>query len=173
MSTRPRLVDGRAHPARATALTIEAGLLATIVAHLRRALPNEGVGLLSGVIEGGRRRAVRFYPGTNVDASPARYTMAPEEVVAALADMTAQHLDLVAIAHSHPSTAPTLSATDLREAYYPGVLLVIVGFAADPVEFRAWDLGDEHEAKAVRPVPIEASPRGGTRAAGRKGGSGE
>jgi proteasome lid subunit RPN8/RPN11 len=115
-----------------------------ILAHLRASLPKEGCGLLA-TIRGdtlaeleGPERAVRFYPGTNIDDSVTRYTMDPMEVLAALRDMETNGWRLGAIVHSHPASPPTPSPTDLREAHYQGALMMIVSFAArDPVA-RAW-----------------------------------
>ncbi|MCC6313996.1 MAG: peptidase, partial [Thermomicrobiales bacterium] len=61
--------------------TIDRTMADAIIDHLRAALPNEGCGLLA--TEPAGTRAMRFYPGTNVAASPTRYTMAPEEVLTA------------------------------------------------------------------------------------------
>ena len=127
------------------------------------AAPLEGVGLLAVVDEGDATRAVRFYPGTNVDRSPTRYTMDPAEVLAAFRDIDANGWRLGAIVHSHPATPPLPSPTDLREAFYPEALLVIVGLAGHatprrhpapctrPPAARAWRLGPRPE-----PAPAEA-----------------
>ena len=85
--------------------------------------------------------AVRFYPGTNGAASPTRYTMPPEEVLAAMQDMAANGWRLGAIAHSHPRGAATPSPTDLREAFYPEALMVIVSLAEPRAHARAWWVG--------------------------------
>ena len=134
--------------------------------HLRAAAPLEGVGLLAvggdaadpaAAPVAGRVR--RFYPGTNVDASPTRYTMDPVEVLAAFNDMAANGWRLGAIVHSHPASAPTPSATDLREAYYPEALLVIVGLAHTPPAARAWRLSPRvGAAPIVAEVPVIVEP---------------
>jgi proteasome lid subunit RPN8/RPN11 len=64
--------------------------------------------------------------------------MDPAEVLAALNDIEAHGWRLGAIVHSHPASPPTPSATDLREAFYPEALLVIVGLAASPPSARVW-----------------------------------
>jgi [CysO sulfur-carrier protein]-S-L-cysteine hydrolase len=127
----------RIAPARA--LQIGEPLRQEIFDHLRSGLPNEGCGLL-GVERHSNETAVatHFYPGTNRDASPTRYTMDPAEVFAAFRDLAAQGWSLGAIVHSHPATPPTPSPTDLREAFYPEALMLIVSFAVDPPIMRAW-----------------------------------
>lgn len=118
---------------------------AAIIHHLSASVPLEGVGLLA-VPDGADAdepvvRAIGFYPGTNGAASATRYTMPPEEVIAAFVDMRARGWRLGGIVHSHPRGPATPSPTDLREAYYPEALMVIVSFAVTPPEIRAWWVG--------------------------------
>jgi proteasome lid subunit RPN8/RPN11 len=108
-----------------------------MIEHLASCLPLEGVGLLSAGASDSGLRVRDFYPGRNSDASPRRYTMDPVDVRAALFEMQRRGTRLGAIVHSHPRTPPTLSATDLAEARYAGVLSVIVGFEPQ-CEVRAW-----------------------------------
>jgi proteasome lid subunit RPN8/RPN11 len=132
-------------------LRIDHALFDRLLAHLVAASPWEGVGLLAVAEDGaGSARATRFYPGTNVDASPTRYTMDPAEVLAAFRDIEARGWRLGAIVHSHPATPPTPSPTDLREAHYPEALLVIVSLAVAPPEARAWRI-----ARVSPPVAAE------------------
>jgi [CysO sulfur-carrier protein]-S-L-cysteine hydrolase len=140
---------------RPAALILPIAIRTEILRHLQAAAPLEGVGLLAategdGGDEGGQRseraggpavRAVRFYPGTNGAASATRYTMPPEEVLAAFEDMRIRGWRLGAIVHSHPRGPATPSPTDLREAYYPEALMVIVSFAVVPPGVRAWWVG--------------------------------
>ena len=121
-------------------LTIPVGMYRSMIRHLADALPNEGVGLLATANGGEEWRATAFIPGTNIDRSPTRYTMEPAEVVAALRRIDANGWRLGAIVHSHVATPPTPSATDLREAYYPDALMLIVGFGSGSAEPRLWRL---------------------------------
>jgi proteasome lid subunit RPN8/RPN11 len=142
------------------ALSISTRLLQEMLDHLRSNLPNEGCGLLAV-----RRRddqsavATHYYPGTNRDASPTRYTMEPAEVFAAFRDLAAHGWSLGAIVHSHPATPPTPSPTDLREAFYPEALMLIVSFAADPPVMRAWRVPTASDASDTNEVPILYSDR--------------
>lgn len=161
-----------------TLLRMESRLYRQIVEHLTAAKPAEGVGLLGGLTHGGERRATRFFPGTNLDRSPTRYTMDPAEVIIAFGEMEARGWDLVAVVHSHPTTAPTPSATDRREAHYPEALLLILGMAASPPVTRCWSLTSPmaHGGKAaivfreVRVIVDDGEPID-RRGAGRKDGT--
>ncbi len=111
-----------------------------LLGHLTAAALLEGVGLLGGRDDGATVRAEAFYPGSNVDASPTRYTMEPAEVLAAFRAMEAAGGRLVAIVHSHPSSPPIPSVTDLVEARYPDAFLLIVGLAGAEPLARCWRL---------------------------------
>ncbi len=131
-----------------------------MMVHLLEAAPNEGVGLLAvdaaytDEDDGLAIDAVRFFPGTNIESSPSRFTMEPAEVVAALGEMRASDLQFGAIVHSHVRGPATPSATDLREAYYPDALLMIASFAGQPAVLRAWRVVLEEALQVVQPVEI-------------------
>jgi proteasome lid subunit RPN8/RPN11 len=98
-----------------------------MVAAARAAAPIEACGLLGGV-DGAVKQ---FYELRNADAAAEHYNMAPEEQFAAVKDMRANGLSMLAIWHSHPETPARMSEEDLRLAYTPGVVYVIVSLA-DP-----------------------------------------
>ena len=142
-----------------TTLHLDAALASVLVAHLRAAIPCEGCGLLATTwADDGTAIAVRFYPGTNLDASPTRFTMAPAEVATALHDIAVNGWSLGAIVHSHPTSPATPSPTDLREACYPAALMLIVSFAdASPV-LRAWRIGTTPAGRQTAEVPLWIAP---------------
>lgn len=122
-------------------LSIPDGMADEIERHLRSALPNEGCGMLAAVARDGGLLAVRFYPGSNTDASPHRYTMDPAAVIDALREIDRRGWELGAIVHSHPSGPATPSVTDLAEAYYPDALMVIADLSGPECRYRAWRVG--------------------------------
>jgi hypothetical protein len=99
------------------------------------------------------------------------------DVLAALTNMKREKTRLGVIVHSHPTTPPVPSDTDLVEANYPGVLSLIVGFSP-MVELRAWRLLYDSHGVAVRfeGVPLvwrgtaENSAQGFLKRAGHKRG---
>lgn len=129
-----------------------------IMIHLLEAAPNEGVGLLA--VESPVRDddgcmavdAVRFYPGTNSDHSPSRYTMDPAEVIVALREIRDAGLALGAIVHSHLKGPATPSPTDVREAHYPDALMMIVSFAVQPATTGVWRVVPEDDLSVVQSV---------------------
>jgi [CysO sulfur-carrier protein]-S-L-cysteine hydrolase len=132
-----------------------------ILVHLLEATPNEGVGLLAVSppvttdAGGWETTAVRFFPGTNIEASPSRFTMDPVEVIAAFREIRETGWLLGAIVHSHVTGPATPSTTDLREARYPEALLMIVSFADQPAHVRVWRVAQEDDLRIVQPVTIE------------------
>jgi [CysO sulfur-carrier protein]-S-L-cysteine hydrolase len=119
----------------------------TILEHLREWLPHEGCGLIATT----GARAVKIYPGTNVQHSPVRYEMAPKEVFQALREIDDRGWRLGAIFHSHPSSEPYPSPTDRELMYDPDVLMMIVSFAETTPEagvFR-YDGSDIHRVPLI------------------------
>jgi len=161
----------------ASVLVVPAHVWRDLIDHLTAAAPLEGVGLLGGRDDGSAVRADAFYPGTNVDASPTRYTMEPAEVLAAFRAMEAIGGRLVAIVHSHPATPPVPSATDLAEAYYPDAFLVIVSLAGAEPSARCWRLPQDPTGAASDVVEskivVERSRSGRVDAAGTAGREGK
>ncbi|MGC4108133.1 MAG: M67 family metallopeptidase [Thermomicrobiales bacterium] len=132
-----------------------------ILDHLQTALPNEGVALLAvhAPEADGRAEVAHVFLGTNIEASPYRFTMDPMEVVSADREMRHRGWVLGAIVHSHVASPPSPSATDLREAFYPAALLVIVSFSGyaegRSPEFGAWRIDGEDGGRTITQVPIQ------------------
>jgi proteasome lid subunit RPN8/RPN11 len=106
-------------------LTVEHDVYESMLAGARGSAPLEACGLLAGTGE----RVTRCYVLTNADASPEHYSMKPEEQFAAVKDMRAAGLKMLAIWHSHPASPARMSAEDMRLAYTPDVVYVILSLA--------------------------------------------
>ncbi|MGD9874352.1 MAG: Mov34/MPN/PAD-1 family protein [Kiritimatiellia bacterium] len=106
--------------------TITRAVFEDMLAAALDALPNEACGLLAGSED----RAIKCCVITNADASPDHYSMRPEDQFAAIQDMRAAKLKMLAIWHSHPSTPARMSEEDMRLAYTPDLYYVIVSLAA-------------------------------------------
>ncbi|MBA3515882.1 MAG: M67 family metallopeptidase [Pyrinomonadaceae bacterium] len=113
-------------------ITLRNAQLQEIFAHARKATPFECCGLIGGANE----RASSIHPLRNIANNPQRaYEAAPEELFAAQRQMREHGEQLLAIYHSHPrSTEPVPSKTDVRLAYYPAAIYLIVGLGgATPI----------------------------------------
>jgi proteasome lid subunit RPN8/RPN11 len=119
-------------------IQIGRALLEEIGAHAREASPAECCGLVGG----GESRARSVYRLTNVarDALTS-YEGEPRELFAAQRAMRGRGEELLAIYHSHPrAAAPEPSERDVRLAYYPEAVHLIVGFDGDEAIVRAFRL---------------------------------
>ncbi|MGH2386304.1 MAG: Mov34/MPN/PAD-1 family protein [Candidatus Limnocylindria bacterium] len=125
-------------------LSIPAAVADELIAHARMELPNEACGLLAGDLGAGR--ATAFHPARNVEASPLRYNVHPDDLVRIVFAIEDHGQDLVAIFHSHTRSPAVPSATDLRTAQYPDAFYVLATLAdpgAGPAEsLRAWRIRD-------------------------------
>jgi [CysO sulfur-carrier protein]-S-L-cysteine hydrolase len=135
-----------------------------MISQARSELPNECCGLLAGrVQEAGVRgqeaevrsqrseirgqeadasRAVitaqRRYALVNSNASPREYLSDARSMFEAVRDMRRFGLEIVAIYHSHPTSAPVPSRTDLERNYSPEVMNLIISLQSDEPQIRAW-----------------------------------
>lgn len=131
-----------------TAVALPVALAEAVIAHARRAWPEEACGILAGS-EG---RPVRVHPMTNADRSPTTYRLDAWEQLAVFAALEAEGLDLYGIYHSHPRTAAHPSEADVRLASYPEAHHLIVSLAdAEAPELRCYRIADG----AVTEVEVE------------------
>jgi proteasome lid subunit RPN8/RPN11 len=122
-------------------ITLRTAHLADIIAHARESDPAECCGLIGGNQSG---HAFTIYRLRNVATNnQVSYEVAPEELFAAQKRMRESGEELLAIYHSHPrSTDPTPSETDVRLAYYPAAVYLIVGLASEEPTLRAFRISE-------------------------------
>ncbi len=137
-----------------TVLVVPDRLWRAMADHAQTARPNESVGLLATVRDGSGIVATAWFPGTNVDASPMRYTMDRTEVGVAVARMARSSWSLGVIVHSHPDDPAVPSETDLREHRYPDALMGIISLAAEQPKLRVWAPGRGHARTEQRTAEI-------------------
>lgn len=120
-------------------LTVPAELLEGVVEHARRAAPLECCGLLAGrIADGVSTVSARFEIGNDA-ASATEYETNPRDLFTAFRAMRELGLELLAIYHSHPTSAPVPSRRDLdRNTYGDSVVHLIVGLGGAEPEVRAW-----------------------------------
>ena len=108
-----------------------------IISHARDAIPAECCGLIGGD-ESGNVKSIYSLRNVAVNSQIA-YEAAPDDLFAAQRKMRERSERLVAIYHSHPrATDPTPSETDVRLAYYPAAIYVIVGLGGNKPVARAF-----------------------------------
>lgn len=114
------------------ALEIPKHIFSQMLAQARAEAPIEACGLLAG----SSHHVEQLYKMTNTDQSADHFTMAPEEQFAAMKDMRAKGLEMLAIYHSHPASPARPSAEDIRLALTNGVLYVVLSLQR-PTESQA------------------------------------
>jgi proteasome lid subunit RPN8/RPN11 len=120
-------------------LVIPDALLDEVIAHARDTLPHECCGLLAGRVADGTGTACVRYAIRNDAASGTEYETNARDMLNAFRAMREGGLELLAIYHSHPTTAPVPSRRDLASNTYGETAAhLIVGFAATEPVVRAW-----------------------------------
>ena len=110
-------------------------------AQARQELPNECCGWLAGKREAGMVRVFKRYPLKNTAASPTKFSANGPDLPAADRDMREMGLELLAIYHSHPTSDPIPSKTDLAESYYgPEIVNFIISLKGPEPVMRGWQL---------------------------------
>ncbi|MGE5602599.1 MAG: Mov34/MPN/PAD-1 family protein [Nitrososphaerales archaeon] len=107
------------------AFPLPAGLADEIVAHARAGYPEEVCGLISG--RSGAPLAV--HRGRNISPTPQVAYELDHETLALQIGFEDEGLELLAIYHSHSQGPETPSETDIRLAYYPEAVYVILSLA--------------------------------------------
>lgn len=103
-------------------LSIRRDLWDRLLSDVRARIPEEACGLLAGSGE----QVQEVISVENIYHSPYRYRMDPEGQLSAFQYIEKQGLELLAIYHSHPGGPAHPSSTDIKEAYYPDAVYVIV-----------------------------------------------
>jgi proteasome lid subunit RPN8/RPN11 len=144
------------------ALPVE--MVDAIEAQARAEAPNESCGLIVGdrpVADGGV--PLRWVPLRNALASPYRYEIDPDDLLRLTLETEARDEVFWGIVHSHVASPARPSATDIRQAFYPEALYLLVSLdpaEADPStgrpKLRAWRILDG----AVLEVELAFEPGG-------------
>ncbi len=102
-------------------LELSHALLQEMIGYVDQHAPLEACGLLAGR----EARAEKMIGVLNQAQSPVRFVMDPYEQLHAFDWIDSNGLDLVGIFHSHPTGPETVSATDILEAAYAVVHIII------------------------------------------------
>lgn len=104
-----------------------------------------------GLLAGKSNIALSLYPITNSLASPVRFNMEPQELLAALMEIDENGWDIIAIYHSHPNGPDHPSATDISEVTIPDVVHIIWSFSGDAWTWKPYtiDPPNYHETPVV------------------------
>ena len=136
----------------------EKEILDAVRDHGRTRYPEECCGFLLGRLDrDGRKVIVASQPAENVrpENRERRYTIAPEDYLAADRDAQRKGLDVVGFYHSHPDHPARPSATDLAEATFPEYLYVITSVnKGEPGDLTAWTLAADRSRFVEEAIDI-------------------
>jgi len=102
-------------------LELSQSLLQEMIAYVDQHAPLEACGVLAGK----DARVEKMIGVLNQAQSPVRFVMDPYEQLHAFDWIESNGLDLVGIFHSHPAGPETVSATDILEAAYAVVHVIL------------------------------------------------
>ena len=139
-------------------LTLTLAQYERLVGHCLEGFPEEACGLIAGKIDADMEPTGvvgAVYPTRNADASSRTYTVDSRDLLWAMRDAEAHSIELVGVFHSHTHTDAFPSATDIRQAFEPHWVYVLVSLkAAEPV-LRAYRVRDGQVAE----IPVVVDDR--------------
>jgi [CysO sulfur-carrier protein]-S-L-cysteine hydrolase len=115
-------------------IKISRNIIDAIIKQAYTELPNEACGLLVGKTN----EVLHQYPLTNIDKSPEHFSFDPAEQFNVLREARAKELAIVANYHSHPSTPARPSEEDIRLAFDPNIVYIIVSLTENLPSVKAF-----------------------------------
>jgi proteasome lid subunit RPN8/RPN11 len=119
-------------------LMIPRPLYAEMIAQAVDEAPLECCGVLAGTVTEGVGEVVARYPLANAAASPTEYESDGRAMFDAWREMRERGIDVLAVYHSHPTSPPVPSKTDLARNYSETVVNLIIGMQQSPPTVRGW-----------------------------------
>lgn len=121
-----------------------------MLAQARKEAPIEACGYLAGK----NGQVKKLFALKNTAASSERFFLEPKEQFKTAKDIRAAGLELIAVYHSHPATPARPSEEDLKLAFDPNIIYVIVSLLEQGPNLVAFRVKE----KQVIKVPIEVAP---------------
>ena len=117
-------------------IRIPAYIIDGIIEQAINKLPNEACGLLVG----SGSDVLKQYPLTNIDRSPEHFSFDPAEQFQVFREARTDGREIIANYQSHPETPSRPSEEDIRLAYDPNILYLIVSLAAEVPVLKAFNI---------------------------------
>ncbi len=110
-----------------------------IFEHVTTLAPVEACGYLAGKDD----RVLTYYRMTNIDQSEEHFTFDPEEQFRVIKATRKEGIELIGVYHSHPATPARPSKEDIRLAYDPAIIYVIVSLADSKKTVKSFRINGE------------------------------
>ena len=129
-------------------LKIPADIFEQMVNQAEADAPIEACGILAGT----ESVVQKLYKMTNTNQSNEHFMMSPEEQFAVVKEIRSAGLEMLAIYHSHPESPARPSEEDIRLAFTPNILHVIISVQVpDKPDVKAFKI----EGGSVTAVPVK------------------
>ena len=127
-------------------LKIKRPFYTAMIHHLQTVYPLEACGFLAGRDD----TVEHIYAIDNILQSRTNYEMDAKQQLGAMLDMETNGWELIAIFHSHPNGPQTPSETDIKLAYYPESIYLIISFEQKerPI-MRGFKIKDDNSSEIV------------------------
>jgi proteasome lid subunit RPN8/RPN11 len=148
-------------------LRLDSQHLASIQAHANSTYPEECCGLLLGTSDPTGKTVMEVRATSNAWEGEAdsdltkkrRYTIPPEEMLAAMKDGRDRGLDIIGIYHSHPDNPAEPSECDRAAAWQHYSYVIVSVPQGKAGEMRSWSL-DDHGFFQPEKIAIASPPSG-------------
>lgn len=121
-----------------------------MLAQAKKEAPIEACGYLAGKSS----RVEKRFALRNADNSSEHFSFDPKEQFQTVKEARAAGLELIAVYHSHPVTPAQPSEEDLKLAFDPDTVYVIISLLEQSPNVTAFQI---RERRAMK-IPIEVSP---------------
>lgn len=115
-------------------MILQPGIVEQLYVQAEREAPVESCGYLAGT-EG---RVTRHFPMMNIDGKEDHFSFDPQEQFRVLKAARQEGLRIIGIYHSHPASPARPSPEDVRLAYDPTVVYVIISLLGSTRSIRGF-----------------------------------
>ncbi|MDH5718016.1 MAG: M67 family metallopeptidase [Spirochaetia bacterium] len=126
-------------------VTIKKEIVEKLFKQAEEGLPNEVCGYLAGK----DNQILEHYELTNLDKSPEHFSMDPKEQFNAVKDAREKGYKIISCYHSHPETPARPSAEDIKLAYDPNMIYIIISLAGGSKEIKGYEI-KENNVKEIK-----------------------
>lgn len=111
-----------------------------IINQAKEHLPIECCGILAGTQDGDVVEVTDLYPMTNIDQSPEHFSLDPQEQFKVYYEIREKGLKMLGNYHSHPVTPSRPSQEDIRMAYDPKAIYMIISLQEAVPVLKAFNI---------------------------------
>jgi proteasome lid subunit RPN8/RPN11 len=105
-----------------------------MIAYSKECYPNEACGILAGK----DNEVLNIYKMKNIENSPVTYMLDSKEQFKVMKEIRQNNLSMLAIFHSHPSSAAFPSQRDIELAFYEDVVYIIISLMGNEAVVKGY-----------------------------------